>query len=41
MKSVILNNGMELIIDKAKKEDAKDMVDYLKLIGGESDNFWS
>lgn len=38
MKSIILNNGMELIIDKAKNEDAKDMVEYLRLIGGESDN---
>lgn len=38
MKSVILKNGKELIIDKAKKEDAKDIIEYLNIIGGESDN---
>ncbi len=38
MKSVILKNGTEFIIDKAKKEDAKDIIEYLNIIGGESDN---
>ncbi len=38
MKSVILKNGAEFIIDKAKKEDAKDIIEYLNIIGGESEN---
>jgi len=38
MKSVILKNGAEFIIDKAKKEDAKDIIKYLNIIGGESEN---
>ncbi len=35
---VRLKNGLELTISKAKKEDAADIIEYLKLIGGESDN---
>ncbi|MCL2320629.1 MAG: GNAT family N-acetyltransferase, partial [Oscillospiraceae bacterium] len=33
-----LRNDEELIINKVKKEDAKEMIEYLNLIGGESDN---
>ncbi len=33
MKSVILKNEAEFIIDKAKKEDAKDIIEYLNIIG--------
>lgn len=38
MKSVILKNEAEFIIDKAKKEDAKDIIEYLNIIGGENEN---
>ena len=33
-----LKNGMILSIEKAVKEDAKEIVDYLNIVGGESDN---
>jgi RimJ/RimL family protein N-acetyltransferase len=35
---VLLKNGRELIIRKASKEDAKEILDYLNIVGGESDN---
>ena len=31
-------NGYEIKITKASKEDAKDMIDYLNIVGGESNN---
>ena len=37
-KTVQLNNGTELTIRRPQPEDAKKVVDYLKLVGGESDN---
>lgn len=33
-----LNNGMELLISKATKDDAKAIIEYLNIVGGESDN---
>lgn len=33
-----LKNGQELIIAKAKPEDAKEIIEYLNIVGGESDN---
>ncbi len=33
-----LKNGQELIITKAKPEDAKKILEYLNRVGGESDN---
>lgn len=33
-----LKNGMDLLIKKAIKEDAKNIIDYLNIIGGESEN---
>ncbi len=33
-----LKNGLILTIEKAKKEDAANIIEYLKLVGGESDN---
>ena len=33
-----LNNGKKLYIRQAKPEDAKKMIDYLNLVGGESNN---
>ncbi len=33
-----LKNGLELTITKAVKEDAADMIAYLNIVGGESDN---
>lgn len=33
-----LKNGQELITQKAKPEDAKEILEYLNIIGGESDN---
>jgi len=35
---MILKNGKHLTIRKAKKEDAQELLDYAKKIGGESDN---
>jgi len=35
---VKLKNGLELSISKAVKEDAKAMIEYLNIVGGESDN---
>jgi RimJ/RimL family protein N-acetyltransferase len=35
---MILKNGQELTIVKAKPEDAKDILEYLNIVGGESDN---
>lgn len=37
MKKVVLRNGKELIIRIAVKEDAKQIVDYINQVGGESD----
>jgi len=34
----LLKNGENLIIRKAKKADAKALLDYLKMVGGQSDN---
>jgi len=33
-----LKNGKNLLIRKAKKEDAAELIAYLNLVGGESDN---
>ena len=33
-----LKNGKFIEIRKAKKEDAAELLDYLNLVGGESDN---
>jgi RimJ/RimL family protein N-acetyltransferase len=33
-----LKNGLELSISKAIKEDAKALIEYLNIVGGESDN---
>lgn len=33
-----LKNGQELMIEKVKPEDAKEILEYLSIIGGESDN---
>jgi len=33
-----LKNGCELKIRKAEKEDAQEILDYLNVVGGESDN---
>lgn len=33
-----LKNGMKLKIEKAKRHDAGQVLDYLNLVGGESDN---
>lgn len=38
MKKIILRNGKEMTIRKAAKSDAPKMVEYLSVIGGESDN---
>lgn len=38
MKEIQLKNGEKLIIDRAKKEDAPDIIDYLNIVFGESDN---
>ena len=35
---MLLKNGSELTICKAKKEDAQKLLDYLDTVGGESDN---
>lgn len=35
---MILKNGQELTIEKALPEDAKDILEYLNIVGGESDN---
>ena len=35
---MILKNGQELTIRKAIKGDAKEVLDYLNIVGGESDN---
>ncbi len=33
-----LKNGLELIIEKATRDDAQAVIDYFNIIGGESDN---
>jgi RimJ/RimL family protein N-acetyltransferase len=38
MKSIILKNGSLLTLRKVKKSDAFAMLEYLKLVGNESDN---
>ena len=35
---MLLRNGKELIIRRAEKNDAQEILDYLNTIGGESDN---
>ena len=35
---MLLKNGMELAISKAIKSDAAKLIEYLNIIGGESDN---
>jgi RimJ/RimL family protein N-acetyltransferase len=35
---MILKNGKELLIQKAAVEDAEDIIEYLNIVGGESDN---
>jgi len=35
---MLLKNGKELTIRKAKKEDAQELLDYIKKVGGETDN---
>lgn len=35
---MILKNGMVLTIEKATKDDAEKVVNYLNVVGGESDN---
>ncbi|WP_251862020.1 GNAT family N-acetyltransferase [Clostridium sp. Marseille-Q2269] len=37
MKNVILKNGKEITIRKAKKEDAQSMINFYNLVGGETD----
>lgn len=37
MKEIILDNGKTVVIRKANKEDAGNMINYLNQIGGESD----
>ncbi|MGL5714411.1 MAG: GNAT family N-acetyltransferase [Paraclostridium sp.] len=37
MREVILKDGRKVVIRKAVKDDAQDMIDYLNKIGGESD----
>ena len=36
--NVTLKNGSELIIRRAEKQDAQQIIDYLKIVRGESDN---
>lgn len=38
MTTTILKNGLELVTSEARKEDAKEIIEYLNIIGGESDN---
>ncbi len=38
MKEIELKNGDRLFIAKAQKEDAKGIIEYLNIVGGESDN---
>lgn len=38
LKQVELKNGLKLIVRKPKVEDANNMIDYLNIVGGESDN---
>jgi RimJ/RimL family protein N-acetyltransferase len=38
LKEIKLNNGHQLILRKPVVEDAKRMVEYLNIVGGESDN---
>jgi len=33
-----LKNGKDLLIRKARKEDAYELIVYLNIVGGESDN---
>ena len=35
---MLLKNNIEILIRKAEKSDAKEILDYLKIVGGESDN---
>ena len=35
---MVLKNGQELHIRKAEKKDAQNILDYLNIVGGESDN---
>ena len=35
---MLLKNGKEIIIRKAKKEDAQEIINYLNIVGGESNN---
>ena len=35
---MLLKNGKELVIREARKEDAAELVNYLNIVGGESDN---
>jgi RimJ/RimL family protein N-acetyltransferase len=37
-KKTVLKNGKELIVRRPEPEDAKEIIDYLDLVGGESDN---
>jgi len=37
-KKTVLKNGKELVIRRPEPEDAKEILAYLKLVGGESDN---
>lgn len=38
IKEIKLKNGQELILRKPLIEDAKSMIEYLNIVGGESDN---
>lgn len=38
LKNVILKNGLNLILRRPTEEDAVAMIDYLNIVGGESDN---
>ena len=36
--TMLLKNGQEVVIRKAKKEDAQAIIDFFNMVGGESDN---
>ncbi|MEA4960851.1 hypothetical protein [Lutispora sp.] len=38
LNEISLKNGEKLILRKPKVEDAENMIKYLNLVGGESDN---
>lgn len=38
LKEVILKNGSKLVLRKPTEEDAAAMIEYLNIVGGESDN---